>query len=484
MVGLHLASLIDRKKYNVILYHEMWHGQFDTSRSLEKFDVVILSGLQKDIDRMRQLSYYFRKAGVLVIAGGSFCTLYPEFSTSFFDVICAGGVEGINYALRDFENNCLQKIYHSPQYNIENYNLDYGILRKNGINLPLHSIEASRGCIYNCDFCALPAENTKYAKYGIDSVRANFQNSIKNSRPFSFQNIYPLLSFIDNNISVDKHYLKSICDYIRKEKRIKGWSALITQNILKDRELISLMANSKCITLFTGIESLNENFLKTHSKRQNMSNHSNVIENIHYAQKKGIIIIYGYLFDPRIESVQDMRDALKYIVNSNVLTFPTYIGFISPLLGTKLLRESVFKKDLLPGLLARDLEANTIAWSNTKDSKEALSAFARELYIHSSKILNKSELIKKTARSIVKYGASPIHWMVLYKNNFRIIMQTRKSYKTNRTYLGGRDILDPVYFEYPEGLNLKEKRKYFDPLTITDADGNPSDWLKRYINDY
>src|SRR5215475_4884380 len=80
MAGLHIASLLDRSKYQVRLYHEMWHGPYptDTITSLE-FDVVFLTGLQMDFDRMRQLSYLFQRAGATVIAGGSICTLFPDF---------------------------------------------------------------------------------------------------------------------------------------------------------------------------------------------------------------------------------------------------------------------------------------------------------------------------------------------------------------------------------------------------------------------
>jgi hypothetical protein len=31
MAGLHVASLIDRQRYAVSLYHEMWSGPFDTA---------------------------------------------------------------------------------------------------------------------------------------------------------------------------------------------------------------------------------------------------------------------------------------------------------------------------------------------------------------------------------------------------------------------------------------------------------------------
>ena len=59
----------------------MWHGPYDTGTLAPgRFAIVFLTGLQMDFDRMRQLSYFFRRAGSLVVAGGSICTLFPEFA--------------------------------------------------------------------------------------------------------------------------------------------------------------------------------------------------------------------------------------------------------------------------------------------------------------------------------------------------------------------------------------------------------------------
>ena len=84
--GLHVASRIDKRYFDTDLYHEDWHGPFDTTRAAG-YDLVFLSGLQPDFDRMRQLSYFFRRSGAKVVAGGSICTLFPEFASQFFDAV-------------------------------------------------------------------------------------------------------------------------------------------------------------------------------------------------------------------------------------------------------------------------------------------------------------------------------------------------------------------------------------------------------------
>lgn len=364
---------------------------------------------------------------------------------------------------------------------ISNYRVDHNILKKSGINIPVHLIEASRGCNFKCDFCAIPAERAKHATYGIETVADNINNSIQNSPLFSFRRIYPIILFIDNNLSNDISYMKALCDYLRKEKKVKCWGGLITQNILKDKEIIKLMAKSKCICVFTGIESFDIKFLELHDKSQNIVNLSSIINDIRFAQEQGIVVTYGYLLDPRITSVAEMKKEIKTILESDVIISPPYFGFILPLLGTNLFWESVKNKELLPNLRVRDLEGNTIVWNKSIDDIKELSDFARTLYRKTHLIYNKMKLAKKTMKSIVNFGFNPLSSYLIYRNNFRVFHETQHTQIVDRNYTGGEDLLDPSYYEYPENITLEDKEKYFDPIMITDEKGNLSQWLKDYI---
>ena len=112
IAGLHVASLIDPHHFDVRLHHEDWHGPFDPARC-EGYALVFLSGLQPDFDRMRQLAYFFRRAGATVVAGGSICTAFPEFAARFFDVVCAGGVDSVREVVADYLKGSLKPIYRS-----------------------------------------------------------------------------------------------------------------------------------------------------------------------------------------------------------------------------------------------------------------------------------------------------------------------------------------------------------------------------------
>ena len=280
--GLHVASLLDQRRFEVRLHHEDWHGPFDTSKPV-RADLVFLTGLQVDFDRMRQLAFFFRSNGALVVAGGSVCILFPEFATRFFDVVCAGGVESAADIAADFLLGDLKKIYRSPISRIGPNQVDYSHFTRNGISPTMHLIETSRGCSFKCSFCTMPSEVGVHACYSLLAVSAAIDSAIASAPYFSFRRWYPTVLLLDNNFSDDRDHLLAVCELFRSHKKIRGWGALVTQNIIRDHELVKKLAQAKCNGLFVGLESLDRELLRRHNKTQNLGR-GDVIDDIVFAE--------------------------------------------------------------------------------------------------------------------------------------------------------------------------------------------------------
>ena len=151
----------------------------------------------------------------------------------------------------------------------------------------------------------------------------------------SFRRLYPTIIFLDNNFSDDRQYMLQVCELMRRHPKIRGWAALVTQNIMHDRELIKYMADAKCITLFFGLESFDEVLLKKYKKKQNLGRNHNIIDDIAFAESNGIGIGYGYLFDPRLQTVQKMEEQIRMIGRHPALPMPVYLSVVAPLAGTE-----------------------------------------------------------------------------------------------------------------------------------------------------
>ncbi len=479
--GLHVASLIDPQRFDVRLYHEDWHGPFNTA-DREKYDIVFLTGLQPDFDRMRQLSYFFRHDGAKVVAGGSICTTFPEFAAQFFDAVCAGGVDSVRQVIADFERSELQRIYRSPTMHISSYAVDYSLLAKSGISPSVHLLESSRGCSFRCSFCVIPHEVGGHAKYDISNLSAAIDNALATSPRLSFRRLYPTIIFLDNNFSDDRQYMLQVCELMRRHPKIRGWAALVTQNIMHDRELIKYMADAKCITLFFGLELFDEVLLKKYKKKQNLGRNHNIIDDIAFAESNGIGIGYGYLFDPRLQTVQKMEEQIRMIGRHPALPMPVYLSVVAPLAGTEGFWSDLASGQLRPNLRLRDLDGETVAYSNLVDNTDAIVSFLEKLFRRPWTIVSRLSVFLKTVRRIARSGTyDPIHWYIIAAANLHCFVWSSTSPAQARTYLAGSELLDPQYEEFPPDISRDDWKHYFEPVALTDAEGGPADWLKPYV---
>lgn len=479
--GLQIASQIDRERYDVTLHHEMWHGLYGVD-DVPAVDLVFLTGLQRDFDRQRQLAYLFKRKGAVTVAGGSICTLFPDFAAEFFDAVCAGGVDSVPDVMRDFAHGQLRRLYISAPTSISDYRVDYRLLGEAGIGGQLHLVEASRGCDFACSFCTVPAERARHTTFGVDRVLAMIDDAIDSSPWWSMKRRYPIVGFIDNNFANDGPYTRELCAALRRHPRLKGWGALVTQDILRDHDLIEQMAGAKCRILFTGIESLDPAFLKANNKRQNVKYADTLFEDVAFARRRGIVVVYGYLFDPRVTTTAEMTAQAEELARIEVLTYPSYFSFIAPLLGTRLFWDSAERGEMRPHLRLRDLDGTTIAYRGGRDSDEELSRFAETVFRHTNRLVSRRRLVLKSLRmSWQTRRRHLVDHAVLLNANLRVMHEMHiASRGVHRNYLGGADILDPSYSWFPPDISPEDRRRYFDPILITDGESRLQPWLERY----
>jgi len=479
--GLHIASLIDQRRFDVTLHHEDWHGPFDPRRAAG-YAIAFLTGLQPDFDRMRQLSYFFRRAGTTVVAGGSVCTQFPEFAAQFFDVVCAGGAEIVAEVMADFEaGRPLKLIYRSPVSRIGNYSVDYGLLQRNRINLATHLLEASRGCSFRCRFCVIPAEVGGHAAYNLANIAAAIDSAIGTSPIFSFRRWYPIVLFLDNNFSDDRPHMLAVCELLRRHPKVRMWGALVTQNVLHDRELIHRLAAAKCRALFVGLESLDRAFLRRFNKKQNLGR--DLIDDVTYAEARGIVIGYGYLFDPRFQTVAEMERQMRLIGRTDALSMPIYLSLVAPLTGTEVFWKDLRNGHLAPNLRLRDLDGETIAYATLADTQENLSAFIDRLFRRPWEIVGRRIVLRKILRRVLAARTiNPVYWYILAASSLHCFVWARAYPSRRRSYMAGEDVLDPQYGEYLDDVTDDDRERYFKPIALTDGEGRPMPWLEPYLS--
>ena len=117
---------------------------------------------------------------------------------------------------------------------------------------------ASRGCPYNCHFCASKEIWSRTVRFR--SVE-NVVNEIKGIRALGIKRLH----FDDDTFGVNKKYIKALCKKIESEIPDIKWSCEIRADLIDD-EIVLAMKKAGCETIQIGFESGNDKLLSLMGK--------------------------------------------------------------------------------------------------------------------------------------------------------------------------------------------------------------------------
>jgi hypothetical protein len=130
----------------------------------------------------------------------------------------------------------------------------------------------------------------------------------------------------------------------------------------------------------------------------------------------------------------------------------------------------------------RDLDGETIAYASLADTPENLSAFVDRLFRRPWEIVSRRAVLRKVLRRILAARTlNPVYWYVLAASSLHCFVWARAYPSRRRSYLAGEDVLDPQYIEHLGEITEEDHGRYFKPVALTDADGQPMRWLQAYI---
>ncbi len=401
----------------------------------KEWDVVFFSYLHPAYEHTKTLSQLFRMRGMKTVAGGYHASFYPEECLKYFDTVMIGEPEGnLPAYFSDLEKSQVKKIYnvvHGDMPKVPPARHELVRFSQNRFRLP--ALEASRGCPYSCNFCVLTTDGTgKYRYRPVDEVVSEIKHAMQWNTRF-FGKFSHLFQFLDNNLGGDKAYLRSLCEALIPLKKI--WGCSLTFNVLRDNELLSLMAKAGCRFIYTGLESLNAESLKSMNKGQNsLKDLRGVIRNVY---SKGILLGYGLM----VGTDGDTNDYLKRLpdyIREIEGYFITFIGIACPYPGTGYFKQLQKEGRLLPNTTIRDYDCYTLCHRPLKLSPS-------ETVEHYQRIVKEVTGLKNSLRHYKsKWGLSSLSryklTILLSALEMRSINVALKNKK--RSYIGGTDMLE------------------------------------------
>ncbi len=231
--------------------------------------ITVITGTAK---RSYQLADRFRQMGKTVVLGGPHITLVPDEAQAHADSIVVGYAEDEwPRLLRDYAKGKLESRYtQAPDMKLGGYPLPERQLLPRFKYLTHHVFEATRSCIFACEFCVAPSA------WGSSPLQKPVQEIVEDMRRLKTRRAI----FVDLNITSSRDYALSL--FAALKPLAIQWFGLSTTLICKDRELLDAAAESGCRGLLMGLESINRKNLKSVRKGFNQpDDYFDVVEQLH-----------------------------------------------------------------------------------------------------------------------------------------------------------------------------------------------------------
>ncbi|MGW8267792.1 MAG: B12-binding domain-containing radical SAM protein [Longimicrobiales bacterium] len=226
----------------------------------EAADLVALSVETYTARRAYQIASEYRRRGVPVVMGGFHASLCPEEVAEWADAVVIGEAEKIwPTVLADAERGALQTFYRANgRVERGGVRVDRSIFQGKRY-LPLGLVEATRGCRFNCEFCAIQTVfHRTHTFRPIEDLLAEVEEVRERA----------LVFFVDDNIAGDLDRGKEILRALIPMKI--RWVSQMSIDAAHDEEYLSLLRASGCQGVLIGFESLNPENLRTMGKSFNL----------------------------------------------------------------------------------------------------------------------------------------------------------------------------------------------------------------------
>lgn len=357
----------------------------------EEADLVGLTAFTASVNRAYQIASIYREKGVPTVLGGIHASMLPDEALKYLDTVAIGEAESVwLQIIADFEAGHMERIYRGEWLELKNmpkprrelFHPDY----------MFGSIQTSRGCPMDCDFCSVTAFNgRRYRQRPIDDI---LDELITISQKMVF--------FVDDNLIGygKKSEERAIALFKRMiEKGIKKeWFCQASMNFASNEEVLEYAAKSGCRIVFLGVEAEDISALDIINKKLNLKMGMSSYEEVfHRINRHGIAVLGAFIYGMDTDTPKKLHHRTEYILKSGVNVMQ--ITSLTPLPGTRFMDKVEKEGRLLHTNFPSDWDRYDMSEVIHKPVLMTVGEFKNAMYKASRRIHSRFTIWRKFAKT-------------------------------------------------------------------------------------
>jgi radical SAM superfamily enzyme YgiQ (UPF0313 family) len=214
----------------------------DTVDLDDEADIVAISAMTPQAARAYEIADRFRARNIPVVMGGPHPSLLPQEALLHADAVVVGEAEDIwAGVLSDALGGRSEGVYVCRRKpDLSGLPFPRHDLLIDANYLPIRSIQVTRGCPLNCDFCTVPRNfGREYRIRPLDEVLSEIERLPSD------------LYFVDDNLMIKRRSFTGLFD--RMADMGKRWTGMAPLSIASDGKYVKLLSNSGCWSMYVDV---------------------------------------------------------------------------------------------------------------------------------------------------------------------------------------------------------------------------------------
>lgn len=292
-------------------------------RLTDRPELVGISVKADTAQRAWKIARFYRRQNVPVVLGGIHPTACPHECARHADAIVVGEAEELwPRILRDTAAGCMQRVYQNDRpTDLARSPVPRWDLIDPRQYLYTNTLTIGRGCPWRCAFCYNSSPNLP-AGYRFKSV----QQILAELASLGSRHVM----FIDDNFIANPGFARTLLPALRSLSLT--WHTAVSADIGRHPDLLDVMAETGCRSLFIGFETLNPANLRSACKRQNrVDEYERIIDAIH---QRGMMVNASVVFGFDEDGPDVFDRTTQWLIDRRVETMTAHI--LTPYPGTAL----------------------------------------------------------------------------------------------------------------------------------------------------